>query len=337
MSATNHFRREEHEWATFRFNPNEPDNPEPYRSLVLERQRIQAIEDRIYLAKLNGGRKRRRVTDHAKKEFNLREEYFGFKAIKNLAGCILAEEVPAKCTPEEFHRNFRMSDYLFDKIHKDITDPVWGCNLFLGRPDAVGRVGPSSIQRMYSVLQQLAFGVCAFAVKDFSGVREELGRECLYAFYRFIIRRYGREYVGRWDTAAMEIEMAANEKRGFPGMIGSIDCCHWQWHRCPVAWQGQYQDRNHERSIVVEAVAGHDMYFHQAFVGLPGSLNDINILSRTDLQLKYMQSHAFKHEFKLDGEKWKGILHPFHPIQLYFVSSFQGDPLFFYSLLNIHF
>ena len=81
---------------------------------------------------------------------------------------------------------------------------------------------------------------------------------------------------------------------------------HWVWHRCPIAWQGQYQDRNHERSIVVEAIAGHDMNFFQAFVGLPGSLNDINIMGRTDLQNKYMSSTAYNHSFDLDGDPFTG-------------------------------
>ena len=104
----------------------------------------------------------------------------------------------------------------------------------------------------------------------------------------------------------MKAEMDVNEKRGFPGMIGSIDCCHWQWHRCPIAWQGQFQDRKHQRSLVVEAIAGHDTYFHQAFAGLPGSLNDIKIMGRTDLQHKYMMSSAFDHAYKLYGDSFTG-------------------------------
>src|SRR5690348_6277516 len=31
-----------------------------------------------------------------------------------------------------------------------------------------------------------------------------------------------------------------NTKRGFPGMVGSLDCTHVDWDNCPVAWQAQY-------------------------------------------------------------------------------------------------
>ena len=45
-----------------------------------------------------------------------------------------------------------------------------------------------------------------------------------------------------------------------------------------MAWRGMYQDRNKKRSIVAEAICGHDMYFYEVSVGMLGSLNDINIM-----------------------------------------------------------
>jgi hypothetical protein len=30
------------------------------------------------------------------------------------------------------------------------------------------------------------------------------------------------------------------EARGFQGMFASIDCMHYQWKNCPIAWQGQF-------------------------------------------------------------------------------------------------
>ncbi|GKF25672.1 ALP1-like protein, partial [Tanacetum coccineum] len=33
---------------------------------------------------------------------------------------------------------------------------------------------------------------------------------------------------------------AHNNIHGFPGMLGSIDCMHWEWRNCPKAWHGQF-------------------------------------------------------------------------------------------------
>ena len=137
----------------------------------------------------------------------------------------------------ELFRRFRMSPFLFDSIHDDIKDPEYGCSIFMGRKDAVGQSGASSMQRMVSVLRQLAYDVSEDGVWGYAGVRQETGRRCLHSFCRFIIRAYGPEFLGRWNKAEMEAEMKINETRGFPGMLESIDCCRWEWNNCPIPWQ----------------------------------------------------------------------------------------------------
>ncbi|XP_052620676.1 uncharacterized protein LOC111919209 isoform X2 [Lactuca sativa] len=75
-----------------------------------------------------------------------------------------------------------------------------------------------------------------------------------------------------------------NEKHGFPGMLGSIDCMHWPWKNCPVAWQGQYTrgDQGCPTSML-EAVASQDLWIWHAYFGVAGSNNDINVLNQSPL------------------------------------------------------
>ena len=78
--------------------------------------------------------------------------------------------------------------------------------------------------------------------------------------------------------------MAIGERRGFPGMLGSIDCMHWHWEKCPYAWKGQYTRGDHGvPTIILEAVASPDHWVLHAYFGMPGSHNEINVLDTSAL------------------------------------------------------
>ena len=66
-------------------------------------------------------------------------------------------------------------------------------------------------------------------------------------------------------------------------MIGSLDCMHWTWKNCPTAYSGQYTGKEKEPTIILEAVASYDTWIWHAFFGLPGTLNDLNVLDRSPL------------------------------------------------------
>ena len=297
---------EELGWAAFFSEEGADDSPETYRSLVKERDRLVALQISIAERQRSGGRAPRQENEHKRKHAAIRDDYFGIPAVYDGAGILLEPKVKRKVTKVAFFRRYRMSPHCFNNIHDDIQDPEVGCSAFMGRTDACGREGPSSLQKMTSVMRQLGYGMCCDIETDYTGVRQGTGRTALYDFCQFMIRKYGPEYLGKWDTDEMVAEEEANAARGFPGMIGSIDCCHWEWKNCPIRHQGMFQDRNRKRSIVVEAIAGHDMYIFQAFVGLPGSLNDINIHARTDATRKYSHSTAIDMKFKLANQDFKG-------------------------------
>ncbi|KAM1505479.1 hypothetical protein ACFXTO_001461 [Malus domestica] len=48
---------------------------------------------------------------------------------------------------------------------------------------------------------------------------------------------YKDEYLREPNQEDLNRLLRKAEDRGFPGMIGSLDCMHWDWKNCPTGWQ----------------------------------------------------------------------------------------------------
>jgi hypothetical protein len=96
--------------------------------------------------------------------------------------------------------------------------------------------------------------------------------------------------------------MRINEEMGFLGMFGSIDCMHWAWKNCPVVWAGKFQD-NKQRLIIHKAIATQDLWIWDAFFGMSGSNNDVNVLDRSPFVDDLLQGASEGIEFEVNGKK----------------------------------
>ena len=95
---------------------------------------------------------------------------------------------------------------------------------------------------------------------------------------------FGPEYLRAPKSSELQHILAVDEARGargFPGMVGSIDCMHSEWANCPTAWARMYKGHKGKPTIILEAVATQDLRIWHAYFGLPGSHNDINVLQRS--------------------------------------------------------
>jgi hypothetical protein len=97
--------------------------------------------------------------------------------------------------------------------------------------------------------------------------------------------------------------MEENEARGFPGMIGSLDCMHWEWKNCPKAWAGQFKGRHTHPTVILEAVASKNLWIWHAFFGVAGSNNDINVLQRSPLARALAQRTIPQVPFLVNGQQ----------------------------------
>ncbi|XP_057811406.1 protein ALP1-like [Salvia miltiorrhiza] len=151
-----------------------------------------------------------------------------------------------------FRCRFRMRRALFLRIVNAVAaDPY-----FQQRTDALGRPGFHAIAKMH----------CRYSVEP-------------------LFNSSAQEYLRRPTSADCQQLLAMHEtKHGFPGMLGCLDCMHWAWKNYPTAWQGAYTRGDQgELTIILEAVASQDLWIWHAFLGTPGSNNDINVLNNSTL------------------------------------------------------
>ncbi|VVA38089.1 PREDICTED: putative nuclease HARBI1, partial [Prunus dulcis] len=136
-------------------------------------------------------------------------------------------------------------------------------------------------QKFTAVIRMLAYGSSADQVDEIAWMGKSTVLESLVRFCDAVETLYTRDYLRRPTPRDLQRLLQKAESRGFPGMIGSIDCMHWQWKNCPTAWQGDYGNRKGQKSIILEAVAGFDTWVWHAFFGVAGSQNDLNVLGQS--------------------------------------------------------
>uniref|UniRef100_A0A2N9I1B0 Uncharacterized protein n=1 Tax=Fagus sylvatica TaxID=28930 RepID=A0A2N9I1B0_FAGSY len=80
-------------------------------------------------------------------------------------------------------------------------------------------------------------GVAADSTDEYVRIGESTAVESLKKFVKAVVNIFSEEYLRSPNSNDIARLLAVNEKRGFPGMLGSIDCMHWKWKNCPTAWK----------------------------------------------------------------------------------------------------
>jgi hypothetical protein len=208
---------------------------------------------------------------------------------------------PPLYPPNIFRRRFRMSRSLFLRIKSmlEATEPY-----FVQRRNAAGRLGLSSFQKMTAAIRMLAYGTTADLCDEYVSIGETTAMKCLKKFVKAVVSNFSEEYLRSPTNNDIARLLALGESRGFPGMLGSIDCMHWKWKNCPTAWQGNFTGHIHEPTIILEAVASYDLWIWHAFFGLPGSHNDINVLERSSVFTELAEGRAPLVNYSINGNNY---------------------------------
>nr|GFA48083.1 hypothetical protein [Tanacetum cinerariifolium] len=231
-----------------------------------------------------------------------------------------------------FRRRYRMRRKLFLKIVKGIStyeaDPLPDhFNFFRVRPDATGRMSLSLIMKCTAAIRQLAYDTTSDAFDEYLQMSEHTARDSLTNFNKCIISLYMTEYLRK--PTLEDVENVYNKHltaHGFSGMLVSIDCMHWELKNCPVSWERQY-DRGDKKYpiIMLEAVASQDLWIWNAFFGVKGANNDINVLENSPLFDNHLNDTAPVLPYVVNGvgyEKGYYLADGIYPQWANFVKSF---------------
>ncbi|XP_073138446.1 uncharacterized protein [Henckelia pumila] len=156
-------------------------------------------------------------------------------------------------------------------------------NYFVQKVDALGRLGLSPHQKITTAMRILAYGAATDSADEYTKIGESTTIESLKRFCRAMVEVFGDWYFWSPDAEDIERILHIGKQRGFPRMLGSLDCMHWKWKNCPTGCAGQYVGRSGKPTIILEAVADYELWIWHVYFGLLGSNNDINVLSKSPL------------------------------------------------------
>jgi hypothetical protein len=77
-------------------------------------------------------------------------------------------------------------------------------------------------------VRQLAYGMDVDTTDEYLKLEKSTVRGCLEYYCADIIECFRTKLLCRHTIADTRRLLAKTEKRGFPDMLGSIDCIHWQ-------------------------------------------------------------------------------------------------------------
>jgi len=178
-----------------------------------------------------------------------------------------------------FERRFRVPRAVFLRIYNDLKDrPFWK-----QRINATGKPQSHPMQKLVGAFRVLAYGECPDRGDEYVCLSQATIEVATKTLVEYLVDDLGSSYLRPPSDREVEGILARNSARGLPGCLGSLDCSHWKWTGCPKGRTGTYQDRNGDRTIVIEAVCDEDLWIYHMFVGAPGSLNNINVLYQSPL------------------------------------------------------
>jgi hypothetical protein len=234
-----------------------------HRAILSDIAGLQADREELLTRRRGGGGKGRRII---KRDFE--------RAYQTIFQQYFSVHVPPMYNDSLFLRRFRVPKSVFQKVMNALSrDP-----LFQVKRNAAHRWGIHPLVKATAVFRHFAYGTSADQLDEQLQIAESTFLKARQRFCDIVIETFGSRYLPDMSVSLASKLIAKHERLGWPGLLGSLDCSHWAWAKCPKSWQGDFKKGSLESpTIVYECACDADLFIFHCNFAAPGSNNDINV------------------------------------------------------------
>jgi hypothetical protein len=146
-----------------------------------------------------------------------------------------------------FSRRFRVSHEIFERVYNAcVKHPS-----FQHEKNCAGRKGIHPLVKTTACFRHIAYGTSADQLDECFQISETTFLETRLAFCDIILHEFEDEYLPPIDNEMAKSLCKMHGQIGWPGLLGSLDCSHWQWAKCPKSLQGEYKKGSKEMPTVL--------------------------------------------------------------------------------------
>ena len=202
---------------------------------------------------------------------------------------------------KKFRRLFRVPYDLFLTLvltAKDRWWPEWTPE----KVDAAGKLVSSLELKVLGALYVLGTGATQHQVGVQTNLSEEVHR-CFFLSWTAKMSSIQKEYIFM-PTNEEQFARVVGEysTRGLPGCVGSVDCVHVGWDKCPSMYKNMYTGKEGFPSIAYEVICTSRKFIQSVSVGHPGTRNDKHIVRTDDSVMQLLEGNGW-----LQSKAWKAV------------------------------
>ena len=202
-----------------------------------------------------------------------------------------------------FRRRFRVPFSMFKSIVSEAREWVISEENKFGdvTADCTGTEGVPFELKVLGALRMSAKGCSFDAIAELSGMSISTMQLFYHTFWEKFVAVFRERWIYYPVTAVDAADnLAVYARLGFPGAIGSVDCTHVRWFRCPALFQNTYSGKEKKATIAYEVTVNHSGRCLHISDGHPGSRNDRTIVKTDKLVMDLKNSKILQDvEYKL--------------------------------------